>query len=234
LFARADYTDYITDSRVQRADCLGRADVLGRYSRLIAERAEQIPSIVDAQSRAVWQSRWRQLQRELEEEQRRLRRSPPQHYPTADAELSELEQLLDSQQLAVDGAVRERDAFNKAGGGLEDLLAEIQRAEGIAEYYRSIGATGIYELIRDDARVLASEYRARTRERSERMRQLEAELATNRECRDEIQDRLLDVPTKITADEQTTYTAELQQRFDRFNLVAEFTRLLGLPVKEER
>jgi len=234
LFGRADYAAYLADSHQQRADCLKRADILGRYSRLIATRAALIPDIADSQSRAVWQSRWRQLQRELEDEQRHLRGSPPAHYPTADSQLSALEQLLSSEKTAVDAAVRERDAYNKAGGGLEDLLAEIQRTQGIAEYYRSIGAEGIYELIRDDARVLESEYRARTRERNERMQDLNVELKTVRDCRDEIQDGLLDIPALIKADEQTTYTAELRQRLASFNLVTEVTRWLGLPVREER
>jgi len=232
LFARADYASYITDSRLQRTDCLSRTDILGRYSRLIAERAAQIPSINDSQSRAVWQSRWRQLQRDLEDEQRHLRTNSLQHYPTASAELSQLEQRLNSQREAVDAAVRERDAYNKAGGGLENLLAEIQRTEGIAEYYRSIGAQGIYELIRDDARVLASEYRSRLRERNDRIQEMNIELQTVRDNRDEIQHRLLDIPELIKADEQTTYTAELQQRFDTFDLLKEVTRWLGLPVQD--
>lgn len=233
-FARVDYADYLSQSRIQRADCLGRADVLGRYTRLIGQRADSVAGIVDAESRAIWQSRWHQLERDLTEEQHLLRRDAPQHYPSTDAKLVELEQLLDSQLMAVESAVRERDAYNKAGGGLEDMLLEIKRAEGIADYYRSIGAQGIYELIRDDVRLLEKEYRERLRERAERNRDMEAALTDSKLYRDQILEGLEQIPGKLDADEQITYSRELQQRFNRFSLPYELSRLLGLPMPEQR
>jgi hypothetical protein len=231
--ARADYYDYLNQTRVQRADCLNRADVLGRYTRLIGQRASTITTIVDPNSRTYWQSRWRTLKRELSEEQLKLRRDPPVHYAGTDAQLTELEQLLESQREAVEEAVRERDAYNKAGGGLEEMLLEIKRAEGIADYYRSIGAQGIYELIRDDARTLQSEYRERVAERDQRNNKMVEKLAKAEECQSEIIEGLQSIESKLGEDEQTTYSNELRERFDSFSLPRELARVLGLPYKEQ-
>jgi len=232
--ARADYANYLTQSRIQRADCLGRADVLGRYTRLIGQRADDVITIVDSDSRAYWQSRWRQLERDLAQEQRLQNHGELVHYPRTAAQLTALGQLLDNQRAAVEEAVRERDAYNKAGGGLNDMLLEIKRAEGIADYYRSIGAQGIYELIRDDTRLLENEYRERIAERDQRNSNMAQKLVKAEEYKAQIFEGLETVNEKLGEDEQITYSRELRQRFDSFSLPRELTRLLGLPYREEQ
>lgn len=232
--ARADYANYLSESQLQRTDCLNRADILGRYTRLIGQQAGRITEVVDANSRAVWQRHWRSLERDLTQEQLKLAHGQSAHYPATDAKLGELEQLLDSQRASVEDALRERDAYNKAGGGLEEMLFEIKRSEGIADYYHSIGAQGIYELIRDDVRQLQSEYRQRLSERDQRNVKMREQLDKANLDQAQIIEGLTAVNSAMAADEQVTYTRELRQRFESFSLPRELSRLLGMPVDKQR
>lgn len=227
-----DYAHYHTQSRAQRKDCENRAALLGRYCRLFASRGSQVPAITEGDSRQTWQSRWSQICRDYRDENSGLRRTKPVYYPTTDAKLYELEQLLEDQQQAIEQAVRERNAFNRAGGGLELLFQEIHRAAGIADYYRSIGAYGIADLIDDDVREMEKQYRERTRERNRRQNAMEDALAEANDLRERILDGLVQLKLLMATDASTTYPAELRQRYHEFNLRRELHALLGLPYKE--
>jgi len=227
-----DYAHYHEFSREQRQDCEKRARVLGRYCRLFSSRASQVPTIIDGDSRQVWQTRWTQIRRDYKDENRGLRRTAPEYFPTTDAKLYELEQLIEDQQQAIEEAVRERNAYNRAGGGLELLYQEIHRAAGIAEYYRSIGAYGISDLIDDDVREMEKQYRERTRERKRRQNAMEDALAEADELRKRIINGLEQLDALMTADANSTYPEELKARYQQFNLRRELHALLGLPYKE--
>ncbi|GEM_PF-2592793 len=228
FLARQDYEGYLTSSRIQRVDCEARVEVLRRYSRLMSMRASQIPGIVDAGTRSAWQQQWNIVQRGMEDEQRGLRLSEPIHYPQTDAQLLTLEQQLTSQESAIERAARERDAYIKAGGGLEELAIELERARGVAEYYRSIGAFGIYQLIRDDIRSWEQDYERRLMERNARARATESALDEATQLRDTIQRGVSGIDTYLDADQQLTYQAELQARLARFDLRAALEELIGL------
>jgi hypothetical protein len=228
FLARQDYDNYLSASRIQRADCEARVEVLRRYSRLMSMRASQIPGIVDADTRAAWQQQWNIVRRSMEDEQRGLRQDDPIHFPQTDAQLLALEQQLTSQEGAIERAARERDAYIKAGGGLEELAIELERAYGVAEYYRSIGAIGIYQLIRDDIRNWESDYERRLRERNQRARATDDALQEAGRLRDDIQRGVGGINDYLDADQQLTYQAELQVRLARFDLRAALEELIGL------
>lgn len=228
FLARQDYAEYLSESRIQRADCEARVEVLRRYSRQMSMRASQIPGIVDAETRAAWQQQWNIVRRSLEDEQRGLRLDEPIHFPQTDAQLLALEQQLTSQEGAIERAARERDAYIKAGGGLEELAIELERAYGIAEYYRSIGALGIYQLIRADIRSWEADYERRLSERNSRARAVEEAVAEAGRLRDEIQHSVAGISGYMDADEQQTYQLTLQARLARFDLRSELQALIGL------
>ena len=226
--ARQDYDNYLSASRIQRADCEARVEVLRRYSRLMSMRATQIPGIVDAGTRIAWQQQWNIVRRGMEDEQRGLRQDEPIHFPQTDAQLLALEQQLTGQEGAIESAARERDAYIKAGGGLEELALELDRAYGVAEYYRSIGAIGIYQLIRDDIRNWEQNYERRLKERNGRARATEDALDEAGQLRDDIQQGVSGINDYLDADQQRTYQTELQARLELFDLRATLEELIGL------
>jgi len=223
---RADYEEYHAASKIQRADCEARATALRRYTSLLASSSVRIETIEDAETRVAWQRQWNELTREIESVASGLRTSVPQYYPQTDEQLMWMEQWLREQQEAIEDAARERDAYNKAGGGVMELAREADRARNNAEYYRSIGHRGLYDLFMDDANRLEKEHRRRLRERQRLSRAVESMQAEAEQLRVGILSGLAKLETSLKADEQRSYRMELSQRFREFNLLGELIALL--------
>lgn len=224
---RADYEKYHAASRIQRADCEARATALRRYTSLLASSSVRIETIEDVESRVAWQQQWNELTREIESVASGLRTSVPQYYPQTDEQLMWMEQWLSEQQEAIEDAARERDAYNKADGGVMELAREADRARSVADYYHSIGARGIYELIMDDVNQLEKEYRKRLRERQQLSRDVEQMQAEAEQLRIDILSSFAKLDASFKADEQRSYRLELSQRFQEFNLLGELNALLN-------
>lgn len=222
-----DRERFETTSRLQRADCSGRMELLRRYSMEMQRQAELIPQLEDPQSRQQWQRQWQDTLRLMERERQQLRLQPPTHYPTTDAKLQELEALLEHQQENTADAALKRDMFNKSTGGIYDLAQQIAYTRGIAEYYRRIGAQSIYLVIMDDLAILEDQYQRRISEINRLAAAVEAALVQARADTKQMLAQLDTVAERMAADEQLTYEQQLSQRFHAFDCREELRKLLA-------
>jgi hypothetical protein len=226
IMLRQDRHRFYETSRLQRADCLARADVLRRYTLDIHSRAVTIDSIIDPQTRQRWQRQWRDLLEQMRREKQLLRQTAPTHYPRTDAKLLELEQLLTQQQQGIEDAALMRDMYIKSTSGIYDLAQEIAQVRGFAEYYRRLGSQSIYLVFMDDLAMLEEEYQRREDEMNRlagevHNAQIQAQLNNL-----QLIEQLDDLSKLMTEDESLTYEEELAQRFRTFSLREELRKLL--------
>lgn len=223
---RADYDRYQESLVAQRADCLTRANYLRTHTAALARSATRVTYIDDTDSRIEWERTWRDRVRQKDREAQQLRLDEPTHYPKTDLALLALEAQLSEVQAAIEDAARYRDMHNKAGSGLLELAQDIAHAEGVARYYKRIGAEGIYLLIMEDLAMLESRYKDRLRERKRLSDDMNYSLARADRLDRDIRRELDHLDDHLQADEQRTYRQELKDRFGQFNLREELKGLL--------
>ena len=213
-------------SRLQRADCLARAQLLRRYGMELNSRAGTIDGIVDPDTRRRWQRQWQDLLEQLRREKQLLRQTAPTHYPRTDAKLLELEQLLTQQQEGIEDAALKRDMYLKSTGGIYDLAQDIAHVRGFAEYYRRLGNQSIYLVFMDDLAMLEDEYQKRVDEMNRLSSSVHSALIQAELDRLQLAEQLDDIPKVMAQDESLTYEQELAQRFRSFNLREELRKLI--------
>jgi hypothetical protein len=226
LLLRQDWQRYDAATRVQRADCLGRSEYLRRYSVELWRQAELVVSIEDTETRVTWQRAMQITEAEMEREGQGLRPVAPTYYPSTDATLLELDKLLTDEQAQIEDAMRRRDAYIKAGGGLLDLARDIDRARSTAQFYQRIGAQGIYLLLMEDLAQLEAQHDKRLSERNRLAQAGIDALDQARKDKDEILRRLDGLKDALAADEQGTYTQALLTRWQKFNLREEIKHIV--------
>ena len=233
FFVQSDRERFNIQSLEQRADCLDREEAIRRYSRLMSLRSVQVHNITNADTRADWRSRFAQITREMENELVVLRGETPVHYPGTDLLLLELEQRLKKQQESIEEAARNRNAYVAAGRDIEDQARNIQVGRDTANYYRSIGAFSIADLIDEDVDIQERQFNKQVQERNRRAELVQESLDRADGQYEAILRELDRIDACLAEDEKLTYQTDLQRRFDEFNLRAELERLMGIPEVSE-
>ncbi len=227
-FARADYQRYNLEGVQQLADCQARADVLGRYTGLYGRQANTIQQVENEFDLLQWDLNLRNLEREHQAARRVLRLVPPTHYPHTDTELGVLEDQLDEQLEQITLAGTRQDQYLRAEDGLLSMSQAVAEIESAANYYKRIGAEGIYLLLMEDLAKLEDRFRQLQQHR----RQLNSETASALREADsinrDIQRELKHLQDELAQDEQTSYTESLLIRFQHFNPWAELQASLRL------
>lgn len=219
--ARADYQRYQVESAAQLADCQARADVAARYAVLLQQQGARILQVDSADDMREWEIAWRELERTLASEQKPLRPATPTHFPRTDAQLNEAEQLLNEQIDLIETARGRRGQYNRAQDTLSEMAATVAEVEAAAQYYRRIGAEGVYRLLMDDLDVLEDRFRQQQRYRQQLSRECNDALASAEEASRNAQRIIKHLDDQLSADEQTTYAEALRLRLKNFDPWAE-------------
>jgi hypothetical protein len=227
LLVRHDHLVFDEQSKAQRRDCDARADLLRRYTVALAQQGRLIDYIADPESRTQWQQRWRAQTDSLDREQQRLRQSVPTHYPATDYALGEMDRMLAEQRDLLEEAAMRRDMYNKSSAGILQLAQQLSDAQRTADYYRSIGAQGIYLLIMEDLAVVEEQFHRRETELNRMAGEVNNALGTAALRRDEILAKLDELPQILAEDEKLTYRENLLQRIRQFSLRVQLQRLLA-------
>jgi YesN/AraC family two-component response regulator len=226
IMLRSSYHEYITESKAQREDCLARAAVLSNYVSQSGHLANQVPLIESVDERHEWERSWSAMLRQRSIESQGLRAAEPMHYPSTDDELLEAERLFKDQMDEVKDAVWKRDAYIKSASGMFELGQQIANTKLTANYYKRIGAEGIYLRIQEDLARLEDTYSKRHRERYRLDREMSDLLtAADRKRRDVLR-ILRHLETQIAADERMTYKNRLRKHAGDFQLRQELEQLV--------
>jgi hypothetical protein len=219
--ARADYRRYQAESAVQLADCQARADVAARYAVLLQQQGARILQVDSADDMREWEIAWRELERALASGQKPLRPATPTHFPRTDAQLNEAEQLLETQMDLIETAQVRRGQYNRAQDTLSGMADTVAEVEAAAQYYKRIGAEGVYLLLMDDLAVLEDRFRQQQRYRQQLSRECSDALADAEDASRTAQRIIKHLDDQLAADEQTTYAEALRMRLKGFDPWAE-------------
>jgi hypothetical protein len=218
---RSDYEQYVRDGKVQRADSQTRADVLQRYAIQFTWYGQQSMVFLNNDDYRRWQRDWRDLVRQQENERNGLRRDTPEHYPNTDQLLNQLEATLADEKAQVELAATRSQQYVKSEDGLLSIQQSAAEMEAAAQYYKFIGAEGVYLLLMEDLGKLEDRFRQLQLQRKQLHDEaMQAQHQADDDCHT-IQRDLPRLPEKLSQDLQTTYVEALMQRFWRFDPWAE-------------
>ena len=226
-FYRADYARYEQDCQAQRQDCHLRADIVQRYAVYYDRQAQQIADVTDRYTQRDWNRAWSRLQDAMELERKAIRSSPPLYFPQADETLNASEQALADQQQAGEQAMKQRGFALELEKGLADLEDSIYQMRMASEYYRREGSASVYYLFQEQLAQFEAAYYTRMQEHNMFLDNSRSDLAKERRLSRDAQQATALLDEKLKLDEKRTYQDQLRQRFAKFNLGEQLSRLLS-------
>jgi hypothetical protein len=223
---RSDYERYQLESQRQLEYCRARSDHLLYFTNMMGKQAEEIRRMYQPEDRPKWEREWRDLEAQENQAAVRLGTVSLNLLPLSEQVLSHAQSELIAMKSHIETAAQRKDAFNKAGSGLDDVQERIFGLQGQAEWYRRVGALGIYLELQE---AIARYEETLDRQLSAR-RQLDMEagkaLAEADNLQRSIQRELGHLPDKITEDRKQTYREQLARRMRSFDPRRELRELI--------
>jgi len=171
---------------------------------------------------------WRDYQNHLQQQQSQARQavnaaaqSAKDYFKDAARQMQQLleqEQQLEVLRQAAEDAMRNRDAYLKAGTGMLEMLQDIEDLKAKARYYEHLGARMIYLTYMEELAKLEERYDRLRQERLRRIRAVRDDLDEVDLLEREVERQLQRIPKLMKADENMNYQGYLHQRFATFNL----------------